>query len=179
MTTRKCPRVRALLLGTVLIAATSAAAIAPAAHAFNGVFVGACTIELDVSYSPSLAATPGSPGITFGGGSGTCVMEGMLGTVNMGGGATGIALGCAEGAALGLAYFTFDIGAWEASFPAATIVLTNTGGVIEFAFTQNLHKFAGAGAAVPEPAAAALCPVAGVSATTWTVAFGFEDPDVP
>lgn len=176
--TRTRPRVRAVLLASALALAGTVAVGQPAG-AVDGVFVGACTIELDVTYSPALVAIPGAPNISVGGGPGTCVMDGMIGTVNLGGGMTGNQLGCAEGAALGSLAMTFEIGNWTGSFPAATVALTNIGGVMEFAFTQNLHKFAGAGVAVPEPVAAANCAVSGVTTTTWTVAFAFEDPETP
>ncbi|MDQ3757651.1 MAG: hypothetical protein M3394_07370 [Actinomycetota bacterium] len=147
----------------------------------EGVFVGACTMEWHVSFSPSVGLVPGSGVHTFSGG-GDCIVNGESATLTLSGGTlhadprTGF--GCLAGVAFGNVQFILDV----EGFPNPNVQLgvVNSGGVLTVVAFALLTQFEGVGELVQEPATTSTCATGGTAShTTWTGAMAFQDPDPP
>jgi hypothetical protein len=157
-----------LVAGVVPIAAPDASALA--------LISGACTTTFTVSFAPSMSLVPGASTMNLTG-SGTCVANGNIGTVNIVGGMNSAAWSCEAGVAVGAVAVGFHVPGFNQSFFGVTAVAENVGGVITLEMTYNLTQLVGVGVFAQSPVSGASNCATGMSSTTWTGAFVFNDPD--
>jgi hypothetical protein len=166
---------RALLATTCLLAAL-ALDVKPAA-ALSAVVVGDCAfVSVSASYSPAITAVPSATTISLSG-SGTCVVNGQIGSVSFGVIATSPAYSCVGGVAAGSFQLTFNVPGFHASIPG-TIAIVNAGSTITAALT-SIPVFAGVAefAALPVSGSQS-CLTGSLSSTSWAGDLVFEDPDL-
>lgn len=169
---------RALVFATgAVVPAVMAAPPAASATAY----AGTCALVLTATYSAPLTVVPG-PRTMVAGGSGTCVVNGLVGTgrfaaqlsttVVSGG------IGCAGGLVTGTGTLEIDLPGITA--PVLEVVVADAGGVISlvaFNLTPHVLRFEGSGTFVRDPMDTVACVTSGLSTTTWTGPFSFQDPD--
>lgn len=162
------------------------AALPGSAHAADLV-VGACYFDVDVTFTPALAAVPDHVEVGLDG-SGTCHLvlpvtdsfeaglQGGLDPVI----ALAPNLGCLGGVAVGDVELTMpDFTEHQLFSGRAHAVVTPVAAAIVVVSDELVPEFAAAGAFVHVPGVAdATCATAGLGTTTWTGVVVFEDPTV-
>lgn len=160
----------------VLSAGGSVAVGAQPASA-DGEFVGACTLDFDVTYSTPLGVVPGPRHLSFVG-FGTCVVNGMTADVGVAGLASttvlGGAYGCAGGVATGTAVFDVDVPGFPS--PLIDVLIVDVAGDVTIVGWALALRYEGVGNFVRPPADTARCS-GGLQSTTWTGGIAFQDPD--
>ena len=147
----------------------------PDAHAL-ALISGACTTTFTVGFSPAMTAVPGARTMSLTG-SGTCVANGSIGTVNITGGMNSAAWSCEAGVAVGAVNIGFHVPIFDQTYVAVTVVAENVGGVIAVEMSYNLTQLVGVGVFAQSPVSGSSNCATGLSSTTWTGAFAFNDPD--
>jgi len=140
-----------------------------------GLFVGACAPTLTVSFSPTMTAVPHALNMSVSG-SGTCVVNGSVGTVSILGGMNSVAWSCEGGVAVGAVGLGFHVPVFEQSYFGVTIVAENVGGLVTVEMAYDLVQLDAVGEFVQLPVSGGANCATGLSSTTWTGAFAFNDP---
>ena len=167
---------RRALVAVVLGALVSVCPIgAPDAHALVLVS-GACAPTFTVSFSPPMTAVPGPRTMSITG-AGTCVANGSIGTINITGGLNSVAWSCEAGVAVGAVSLSFHVPIFNQTYIAATIVAENVAGVVVVEITYNLTQLVAVGVFAQSPVSSGANCATGLSTTTWTGAFVFNDPE--
>jgi hypothetical protein len=110
--------------------------------------------------------------------SGTCVVNGSIGTIAINGGMNSAAWSCEAGVAVGAVAVGFHVPGFNQSFFGTTIVAENVGGVVAVEMTYNLTQVIAVGVFAQSPISGSSNCATGLSSTTWTGAFAFNDPDL-
>jgi hypothetical protein len=167
---------RAAILVTGIFLATLATG-APAGA--EGVFAGACTLDVDVTYSEELELLPGPRTLQLDG-VGTCVVNGAVAPLVLQGVAATTPLtggyACGGGVATGTG--VVDIALPGFPDPVVQLAIVDTGGVVTMTVLALYLTFDGVAELVREPSDTLTCGGSWAT-TTWTGAMAFQDPYPP
>lgn len=169
---------------SLAVAALSIAVLTPpAAHADQrAVVAGSCVLTVFGTFSHPVTAVPAPNGMTFWG-TGTCVestqvlatVTGFNGT--LGPNSLNVPMSCEGGEMVGFTNFALS----DPFFPDPINMETTMGvaaGTATMYVSLGFPAFVGVVELVQNPVDVALCPVTGLTTTTWTATFTWEDPKV-
>lgn len=162
-------------------AATSTLALTVPADAM-ATYSGVCAVEVDVAFSATVGAAP-LPTTLVLWGDGTCVVNGQLATMRLGGRVATPALtpgfSCAGGVATGTGVVEIAVPGF--SSPDVQMTVAEVDGAITLVAVAPTHllRFNGVATMVEDPTHRGACLTQGVAATSWTGQLTFQDPDPP
>lgn len=173
--------VRNRLAVAALCAATAVGALTTRPAGAEATWAGACVVDVAVSYAVPVSSVPAPNGMRLSG-TGTCVVNGVVTALSLGGvlattPVTG-GYGCGGGVATG----SGAVNVTMPGFPAPTVqlFLVEAGGVVSLAVvsvTPHVLRFEGVADLARDEAASVQCLLGGMSQTTWKGTFAFQDPE--
>lgn len=165
-------RASIVLTGTMLALSVPARA--------EGVYSGACTLDLTVTPTATLGLVPQQLTLAVDG-AGTCVTNGGLTSIEF---TADVAtdpdtggFACAGGLASGSGFVDLDLPGFS-GLPVEVTVLA-VGPAVSLVATAQVTRLDGLGLLTQDASDVAACPGSGVAATTWVGGFGFQDPELP
>lgn len=167
-------------IGVVVIGVIVLATAFPGRALGDGVFAGACTLAIRVTFDPAVGPVPG-PTVLWLDGTGTCVVNGLVAPLDFQAQVATTPLtggySCAGGVATGTGVFQVATPGFPS--PVVTVTVVDTGPAVTIVMTSLLVTFEGVASLARDTTDVTTCWTSSMTATDWTGAVVFQDPYPP